>query len=90
MISSLARVYWNFDMRRPVLCIQKKIRSFSFSRALLVVFLTLLVSACTPRVEVAVPEKPITINLNVKIDHEVRVKVEKDLEEVFAEDSDLF
>jgi hypothetical protein len=47
--------------------------------------------ACTPRVEVAVPDKPITINLNVKIDHEVRLKVEKDLEnEIFSENSDLF
>jgi len=46
--------------------------------------------SCTPRVEVAVPEKPITINLNVKIDHEVRVKVEKDLENVFTDQSGLF
>lgn len=46
--------------------------------------------SCTPRIEVAPPEKPITINLNVKIDHEVRVKVEKDLEDVFSEDSKLF
>ena len=51
-----------------------------------------LSSGCTPtaRVEVAAPEKPITINLNVKIDHEVRVKVEKELDQVFSEDSDLF
>lgn len=47
--------------------------------------------ACTPRVEVAPPKEPITINLNVKIEHEIRVKVDKDLEkEVFAEDSGLF
>lgn len=46
--------------------------------------------ACTPRVEVAPPEKPITINLNVKIEHEVKVQVEKDLEKVFSEDSELF
>ena len=46
--------------------------------------------SCTPRVEVAVPEKPITINLNVKIDHEVRVKVEKDLDNVFTDQSGLF
>ena len=46
--------------------------------------------SCTPRVEVAVPEKPITINLNVKIDHEIRVKVEKDLENVFTDQSGLF
>ena len=47
-------------------------------------------SGCTPKVEVAVPDKPITINLNVKIEHEIRVKVEKELEDLFSEDSDLF
>ncbi len=47
-------------------------------------------SACSPTVQVAVPDKPITINLNVKIEHEIRVKVEKELEELFSEDSDLF
>ncbi|MDH5428852.1 MAG: YnbE family lipoprotein [Nitrospirota bacterium] len=46
--------------------------------------------SCTPRVEVAAPEKPITINLNVKIDHEIRVKVEKDLDNVFTDKSGLF
>ena len=46
--------------------------------------------ACTPRVEVMAPDKPITINLNVKIDHEIRVKVDKDLDKVLSEDSGLF
>lgn len=46
--------------------------------------------ACTPKVEVKAPTEPITINLNVKIDHEVRVKVEKDLEDVISKDSELF
>lgn len=50
----------------------------------------LLLTACSPRVEVAVPDKPITINLNVKIEHEIRVKVEKDLEDVISSDSGLF
>lgn len=50
----------------------------------------LLFPACTPRVEVAAPEKPITINLNVKIDHEVRVKVDKELDSVFSDKSGLF
>ena len=55
------------------------------------VILLTLVLGCTPRVEVVPPEKPITINLNVKIDHEVRIKVEKDLEEeVFSKDGELF
>lgn len=46
-------------------------------------------TACTPRIEVAAKE-PITINLNVKIDHEIRVKVDKQLDDLFSEDSDLF
>jgi hypothetical protein len=46
--------------------------------------------ACTPRVEVAAPDKPITINLNVKIDHEIRVKVDKDLDKVLSDESGLF
>jgi hypothetical protein len=45
---------------------------------------------CTPRVEVATPDKPITINLNVKIDHEVRVKVDKELDQVLSHNSGLF
>ena len=45
---------------------------------------------CTPRVEVVPSDKPITINLNVKIDHEIRVKIEKELQEVLSEKSGLF
>ncbi|KZZ43573.1 MAG: YnbE family lipoprotein [Saccharospirillaceae bacterium] len=56
--------------------------------SLLALLLIAPLSACT--LKVAAPEKPITINLNVKIEHEVRVKVEKDLENLFEEDSDLF
>lgn len=51
---------------------------------------SLALTACTHRVEVAAKE-PITINLNVKIEHEVKVKVEKDLEDLFNDESqDLF
>jgi len=49
-----------------------------------------VIGACTPRVEVAAPDKPITINLNVKIDHEIRVKVDKDLDQVLSDKSGLF
>jgi hypothetical protein len=47
-------------------------------------------SACSPTVQIAPPDKPITINLNVKIEHEIRVKVEKDLENVISAKSGLF
>ena len=49
-----------------------------------------LLAGCNPTVKVEAPEEPITINMNIKIEHEVRIKVEKDLEGVFAEDSGLF
>lgn len=52
--------------------------------------LLLALTACSPTVKVAVPDKPITINLNVKIEHEIRVKVEKDLDQLFDADSDIF
>jgi hypothetical protein len=47
-------------------------------------------AACTPKVQVEAPREPITINLNVKIEHEIRVKVDRDLEQLFAEQSDIF
>ena len=52
--------------------------------------LLLVTGACTPRVEVTAPDKPITINLNVKIDHEIRVKVDKDLDQVLSAKNGLF
>ena len=55
-----------------------------------IVLITSSMEGCTPTVKVEAPEEPITINMNIKIEHEVRIKVEKDLEDVFAEDSELF
>lgn len=54
------------------------------------VLLLLSLAACTPRVALEAPKEPITINLNVKIDHEIRLKVEKDIDQLFNEDSELF
>jgi YnbE-like lipoprotein len=48
-----------------------------------------LSAACTPTVKVATDE-PITINLNVNIKHEILVKVDKELDNLFDEDSELF
>ena len=50
----------------------------------------LLLGSCTPKVQVEAPKEPIVINLNVKIEHEIRVKVDRDLEELIAEDPELF
>jgi hypothetical protein len=48
--------------------------------------------ACTPKaqVELQAPKEPIVINLNVKIEHEIRVKVDRDLDEAIDQKSDLF
>ncbi|KZN33079.1 MULTISPECIES: YnbE family lipoprotein [Pseudoalteromonas] len=56
---------------------------------MLTLMLVVLTSACTHKVQVETKE-PITINLNVKVDHEIRVKVDKELDDLFSEDSELF
>jgi len=58
-------------------------------RAVLAVAM-LLLSACTPTVQVAMPSEPININLNVKIEHEIRIKVDKELDELMSDSSGLF
>lgn len=52
--------------------------------------LVALLAGCSPVVRVDVADKPITINLNVKIEHEIRVKVEKELDGLFTKESGLF
>lgn len=49
-----------------------------------------LFSGCTPEVHIKAPEKPIVINLNVKIEQEIRVKVEKDIDDLLSKNKDLF
>ncbi len=52
---------------------------------------TLLCAACQPTVKLEAPDKPIVINMNINISHEVRVKVDRDLDKrVFSKNSDLF
>jgi hypothetical protein len=52
--------------------------------------LALLSSACTPTVQLSAPKEPININLNVKIEHEIYIKVDKELDSIFDESSGLF
>lgn len=47
------------------------------------------ISGCTPTVQVTASDKPIEVNLNVKIEHEIRVKVDKEIDELFSDD-DVF
>ena len=50
----------------------------------------LVTIACTPTVQVAMPNEPININLNVKIQHEILIKVDKELDELISDSSGLF
>ena len=46
-------------------------------------------TACTT-VKLEGGDKPIEVNLNVKIDQEVRVKLDREIEELIAENPDIF
>ena len=45
---------------------------------------------CTPKVAVEVPDKPITINLNIKLDADVRVKLEETAKQVIKDNPNVF
>lgn len=49
-----------------------------------------LLAACQPTVRIEPPKEPITINLNVKIEQEVRVRIERDVEQLLEQNPDLF
>ena len=56
----------------------------------LCVLVCALLPACTPKVALEAPKEPITINMNIKIDHEIRVKVDEDLDQAIADDKEIF
>jgi hypothetical protein len=58
--------------------------------AAVVALAAVIAAACTPTVKVQAPDKPIEINLNVKIDQEVRIKLDKEVEDLIAENEDIF
>ncbi len=49
---------------------------------------TALLAGCTPRIEIAASKEPITINMNVKIEHEIHIKLDKDVENLLKSRSD--
>ncbi|WP_071524230.1 YnbE family lipoprotein [Providencia burhodogranariea] len=51
--------------------------------------MAIMLTGCL-RVEVATPDKPININMNVKIEHEIQIKADRQVEDLLKENSDLF
>ena len=47
-------------------------------------------SGCSPTVKLEAPDKPIVINMNIKIDHEIRVKVDRELDSLLENKKGLF
>ena len=45
-----------------------------------------ILSGCIPRIEVAAPKEPITIDMNVKIEHQITVKADKDVQTLLDDD----
>ncbi len=49
-----------------------------------------LLLACQPTVQVQAPDKPIEINLNVKIEHHIKVEMQKDIRTAMKKNPDIF
>lgn len=56
-------------------------------RLLIMIVFVLTSVACTPTVKVEAPDKPIEINMNINIKHEILVKVERQVEELLEDDN---
>ena len=52
--------------------------------------IVLFIVACSPTVKVQAPQEPITINLNIKLDADVRVKLEEEAQKDIAKNPDIF
>lgn len=64
--------------------------TYSLKAAVLIAFMAGSGAACTPTVKIEPSDKPIRIDLNVKIDQEIRVRLDKEIEEVISNNPELF
>ena len=54
------------------------------------VLASVMLLGCSPTVKVEAPDEPIEINLNIKIEQDVRVRLEKDVEDLIEDNPDIF
>lgn len=59
-------------------------------QAALLPFVAAVLAACNTVTLQGNEEKPIVVNLNVKIDQEVRVKLDKEIQDLISENPDIF
>ncbi len=67
-------------MNKPVVCML----------ALLSLSAGAFVTGCSPTVKIEAPDKPIVINMNIRIDHEIRIKVDRELDSLLDTKKGLF
>ena len=50
----------------------------------------LVMAGCSPTVKVEAPDEPIEINLNIKIEQDVRIRMDKDVDSLISDNPDIF
>ena len=50
----------------------------------------LVITACAPTVKLETPQEPITINLNIKLDADIRIKLEEEAKKDIAANPGIF
>lgn len=55
-------------------------------KSLIALLSPLLFTQCVPRIEIATPTAPITININVKIEHDILIKADPQSEALLNRD----
>jgi hypothetical protein len=58
------------------------------NRLIMLIFTLVLISCAAPTVKIAPSDKPIVINLNIKIDHNIKIKMDKEVEKLVANNED--
>ncbi|WP_417519462.1 YnbE family lipoprotein [Minwuia sp.] len=58
--------------------------------ASLIALLSISLAACAPKVALEAPKEPITINLNIKLDADVRVRLEEKAKTDIARNPEIF
>ena len=64
-----------------------KVKRTGFFTGFAAILAVAIAAGCTPKIQVEAPKEPIVINMNVKIEHEIRIKVDKDLDDMFEDDA---
>ena len=65
-------------------------RAAGVKLALTPILMAVVIVGCSPTVRVEAPEEPIEINVNLRIEQDVRIRIDRELEEVIEGHEDIF